>query len=59
MFPERHLMTMMDPIAHSRTPIFLRIPSEPAPPPIKEPTEPPENPDVPIREPEPNEPAEI
>lgn len=52
-------MTMMDPIAHSRTPIFLRSPSEPAPPPIKEPTEPPENPDVPIREPEPNEPAEI
>jgi hypothetical protein len=36
-----------------------RIPSEPAPPPIREPIDPPENPDVPIREPDPEEPNEI
>jgi hypothetical protein len=36
----------------------LRIPSEPAPPPIKEP-DPPENPDVPIREPDPEDPGQI
>src|SRR4051794_20437788 len=34
----------------------FRIPSEPAPPPSKEPN-PPENPDVPIREPDPEEPG--
>jgi hypothetical protein len=36
-----------------------RIPSEPAPLPIREPIDPPENPDVPIREPDPEEPNEI
>jgi hypothetical protein len=36
----------------------LRIPSEPTPPPIKEPN-PPENPDVPIREPGPDDPGQI
>jgi hypothetical protein len=36
----------------------FRIPSEPAPPPIKEPN-PPENPDVPIREPDPEDPGQI
>jgi hypothetical protein len=37
----------------------FRIPSEPTPPPIKEPIDPLENPDVPIREPDPQEPGEI
>ena len=37
----------------------FRTPAEPMPPPIKEPTEPPENPDVPLREPDPEEPAQI
>lgn len=38
----------------------LRTPAEPMPPPIKEPPpEGPENPDVPVREPEPDEPGEI
>jgi hypothetical protein len=37
----------------------LRIPGEPSPPPIQEPTEPPEHPDIPVREPEPDEPNDI
>jgi hypothetical protein len=37
----------------------LRIPSEPAPPPIQEPLDPPENPDVPVREPDPDDPGQI
>lgn len=37
----------------------LRTPAEPMPPPIKEPTEPPENPDAPVREPDPEEPEHI
>ena len=37
----------------------LRIPSEPAPPPIQEPHDPPENPDVPVREPDPEDPGQI
>jgi hypothetical protein len=37
----------------------LRTPAEPAPTPIKEPDDPPENPNVPIREPEPDDPDEI
>jgi len=36
-----------------------RIPSEPAPPPIREPIDPPENPDMPVREPDPEEPNDI
>jgi hypothetical protein len=40
--------------------VRLRTPAEPMPPPIKEPPpEGPENPDVPVREPEPDEPGEI
>ena len=41
------------------TPYELRSPAEPMPPPIKEPTDSPENPDVPMREPDPEEPEEI
>ena len=41
------------------TEYFLRTPAEPAPPPIQEPTDPPENPDVPVREPDPDEPNQI
>jgi len=38
----------------------LRVPTtEPSPPPVQEPTEPPENPDVPVREPEPDVPNQI
>jgi hypothetical protein len=34
---------------------YLREPSEPSPPPIKEPPAPPENPDAPVREPDPDD----
>jgi len=37
----------------------LRSPAEPSPLPIKEPPDPPENPDAPVREPDPTEPAQI
>lgn len=37
----------------------FREPSEPSPPPIKEPLNPPENPDAPVREPDPDEPGQI
>lgn len=37
----------------------LRTPAEPMPPPIKEPTGPPENRDAPVREPEPEGPPQI
>jgi len=37
----------------------LRIPSEPAPPPIQDPIDPPENPDMPVREPDPEDPGQI
>jgi hypothetical protein len=37
----------------------LRTPAEPMPPPIKEPPSSPENPDAPVREPDPEDPAEI
>ena len=37
----------------------LRIPSEPEPFPIKEPPDPPENPDMPVREPDPEQPSQI
>jgi len=41
-------------------PADLRHPAEPMPHPVKEPpSEGPENPDVPVREPEPDEPGEI
>jgi hypothetical protein len=42
------------------TDFLLRIPSEPLPPPVKEPPpDAPENPDIPVREPDPDEPAQI
>jgi hypothetical protein len=38
----------------------LRTPAEPMPPPVKEPPpDGPENPDVPVREPDPEEPGQI
>ena len=37
----------------------LRNPAEPAPPPVKEPIDPRENPDMPIREPDPEDPNSI
>ncbi|HEY3617232.1 MAG TPA: hypothetical protein VGK96_10495 [Candidatus Sulfotelmatobacter sp.] len=37
----------------------LRIPSEPEPFPIHEPPDPPENPDMPVREPDPEDPGQI
>jgi len=39
-------------------PHYFRKPAEPMPPPIKEPPSP-ENPDAPVREPDPEEPEEI
>jgi hypothetical protein len=40
---------------------FLRVrkPPEPSPAPIKEPPDAPENPDAPVREPDPDEPAQM
>ena len=37
----------------------LRKPPEPSPAPIKEPPDSPENPDAPVREPDPDEPAQM
>jgi hypothetical protein len=37
----------------------FREPSEPSPFPIKEPPNPPENPDAPVREPDPDDPSQI
>jgi len=37
----------------------LRAPAEPSPPPIQDPIDPPENPDVPVREPDPEDPGQI
>ena len=37
----------------------LRIPSEPEPFPIQEPPDSPENPDIPVREPDPEDPGQI
>lgn len=37
----------------------LRSPAEPVIPPIQEPIDPPENPDVPVREPDPEDPGQI
>jgi len=40
--------------------VLMRIPSEPMPPPVKEPPpDAPENPDIPVREPDPAEPTQI
>jgi hypothetical protein len=44
---------------HPHSEYQLRIPSEPEPFPIKEPPDPPENPDMPVREPDPEEPGQI
>jgi hypothetical protein len=40
-------------------PLDLRQIPDPSPPPIKEPPDGPENPDVPVREPDPVEPSQI
>lgn len=58
------LRRLLHPIAMHPTILFsdfaLRTPAEPTPPPIQEPPDPPENPDVvPIREPDPEQPGEI
>lgn len=37
----------------------FRSPAEPSPPPIQDPIDPPENPDAPVREPDPEEPGQI
>jgi hypothetical protein len=50
-----HPETQMD----TPLPFYFRKPSEPMPPPIKEPPSPMENPDAPVREPDPEEPEEI
>jgi hypothetical protein len=38
---------------------YLREPSEPSPPPVREPPTPPENPDAPVREPDPDDSDQI
>ena len=48
--PSRHLKFMQ---------FDLRQIPEPSPPPVKEPPEGPENPDVPVREPDPDEPFQM
>jgi hypothetical protein len=40
-------------------PYTLRAPVEPSPTPVHNPIDPPENPDVPVREPEPDDPNQI
>ena len=49
----------MQPALHYSIEYLLRIPAEPEPFPIKEPPDPPENPDLPIREPDPEDPGQI
>jgi hypothetical protein len=39
--------------------LHVRKPPEPSPPPIKEPPDAPENPDASVREPDPDEPAQM
>jgi Tfp pilus assembly protein FimV len=59
-FSHQNAMTVDLPlIAYSPTAFHFREPSEPSPPPIKEPPNPPENPDAPVREPDPDEPGQI
>lgn len=40
-------------------PAILRNPAEPSPPPVQDPPYSPENPDIPVREPDPEEPNDI
>ncbi len=54
-FQHQNAMQSNDPSFDYR----LRIPSEPEPFPIKEPPDPPENPDMPVREPDPEDPGQI
>ena len=49
----------MNPTITATVEFLLRVPSEPAPPPIQEPVDPPENPDMPVREPDPEDPGQI
>jgi hypothetical protein len=48
---------------HPKTDHFLeyrlRIPAGPEPFPVQEPPDPPENPDIPVREPDPEDPGQI
>lgn len=53
----RHLSGMHP--SREQTERALRAPAEPYPSPIQDPVEPPENPDVPIREPDPEDPEQI
>jgi len=54
-----HLRGTMNPTITATVEFLLRVPSEPAPPPIQEPVDPPENPDMPVREPDPEDPGQI
>ena len=40
-------------------PYHLRTPADPEPFPVQEPPDPPENPDMPVREPDPEDPGQI
>lgn len=39
--------------------VWARTPAEPTFPPVQDPIDPPENPDVPVREPDPEDPGQI
>ena len=53
-----HLSAMQQDV-NLPVPLRLRIPGEPEPSPIQEPPDPPENPDLPVREPDPEDPGQI
>jgi hypothetical protein len=54
-FSHRHLKFMSTQPHRTTSEIFLRVPVEPQPPPIHEPPSPPENPDLPLQDPQPED----
>jgi hypothetical protein len=52
-------MTILSPLEIPVAEFRVRVPPEPSPAPIKEPPDAPENPDAPVREPDPDEPAQM
>ena len=52
-------LNVMRASTHNSNKYSLRRRSEPSPPPIQDPIDPPENPDVPVREPDPDLPNQI
>ena len=52
-------LTVMHPNTDHFLEYSLRIPAGPEPFPVQEPPDPPENPDMPVREPDPEDPGQI